>query len=269
MELTVSCLTQADRKILDYIRSNPGGFLFSSIGQLARQLGVCDATVSRFVRHVGCKDFKELKQLVLRQSAGEGPAAKMARTLSDAGEFTLAGWMAQQQQYLEKTLAGLDEAAFSAAVQEIVSARRVFIHAKSASAALGQLLFFRLRRLGIDTILLPSGGSEVAEGLAQAGRGDLVILFSFSKVSQEGRLILEYRHQAGYRTLAFTSRRAAPEEDQGEINLYVYRGDPRAYHTMTAPAAVVDALVVALSQQMGAESARRLSRLHQLKGLYR
>lgn len=82
-------------------------------------------------------------------------------------------------------------------------------------------------------------------------------------------MILEYRHQAGYRTLAFTSRRAAPEEDQGEINLYVYRGDPRAYHTMTAPAAVVDALVVALSQQMGAESARRLSRLHQLKGLYR
>ena len=62
MELTVSCLTQADRKILDYIRSNPEGFLFSSIGQLARQLGVCEATVSRFVRHVGCKDFKELKQ---------------------------------------------------------------------------------------------------------------------------------------------------------------------------------------------------------------
>ena len=89
--------------------------------------------------------------------------------------------------------------------------------------------------------LLPSGGSELLEGLAQAGEGDLVVLFSFSKVSWEGRTILDYQKQAGYRTLAFTSRSYLPEDQRADINLFAYRGEPKEYHSMAAPAALLDA----------------------------
>ena len=57
-------LTRAEQKILDYINTNTDTFLFSSIGQLAQRLEISDATVSRFARHVGCRDFKALKSLV-------------------------------------------------------------------------------------------------------------------------------------------------------------------------------------------------------------
>ena len=59
-------LTKAESLILDYVSNHTEAFLFSSIGQLAKQLGVSEATVSRCVRHVGCKNFKEFKQLVIR-----------------------------------------------------------------------------------------------------------------------------------------------------------------------------------------------------------
>ena len=67
LQLPVSSaeLTRAEQKILDFINTNPDTFLFSSIGQLAQQLELSDATLSRFARHVGCQDFKELKNLVL------------------------------------------------------------------------------------------------------------------------------------------------------------------------------------------------------------
>ena len=139
---------------------------------------------------------------------------------------------------------------------------------QSASASLGQLLLFRLRRLGIEAILLPSGGSEVLEGLSQARSDDLVVLFSFSKVSREGRMILEYQKQAGYRTLAFTSRSYLPEPDRADMNLFVYRGETKEYHSMTAPAALIDALVVAVSEKLGDEAVQRLSNLHRLKKAY-
>ena len=42
-------------------------------------------------------------------------------------------------------------------------AKHILIHAKNASASIGQLLFFRLRRLGLHVSLVPSGGSEVLE----------------------------------------------------------------------------------------------------------
>ena len=96
---------------------------------------------------------------------------------------------------------------------------------------------FRLRRLGIEVVLLPSGGSEVLEGLSQARSDDLVVLFSFSKVSREGRMILAYQKQARYRTLAFTSRSYLPEDERADMNLFVYRGEAKEYHSMTAPAA--------------------------------
>ena len=260
--------TKADRKIIEYITNNTEMFLFSSIGEFAKQLDLSEATVSRFVRHVGCRDYKELKRLVMRQNAVEGPAAKLAATLNDDTDFSVEQWFRRQQQYLEKTLEGMGGEEFDRAAELILSARRIFIHAKSASASMGQLLFFRLRRLGFDTVLLPSGGSEVLEGLVQAQKGDVVIMFSFSKVSAEGRIILRHEPEAGYRTVSFSSRTFAPQEERADVNLYVYRGEEREYHTMTAAAALVDALVVALSRSMGSDSARNLTKLHRMKKRY-
>ena len=244
-------VTRSEAEIIDYISNNPREFLQDSIGAVSQKLGVSGTTLSRFARRVGCGDYKGLKRLVSQQEQPVGPAAKLLETQQG---FTVENWMLRQQLYLEKTLEGLDH--------------RVFIHAKSASASLGQLLLFRLRRLGIEAILLPSGGSEVLEGLSQARSDDLVVLFSFSKVSREGRMILEYQKQAGYRTLAFTSRSYLPEPERADMNLFVYRGEAKEYHSMTAPAALIDALVVAVSEKLGDEAVQRLSNLHRLKKAY-
>lgn len=243
--------TRSEAEIIDYISNNPREFLPDPIGAVSQKLGVSGTTLSRFARRVGCGDYKGLKRLVSQQEQPAGPAAKL---LEIQQGFTVESWMLRQQLYLEKTLEGLDH--------------RVFIHAKSASDSLGQLLLFRLRRLGIEAVLLPSGGSEVLEGLSQTRSDDLVVLFSFSKVSREGRMILAYQRQAGYRTLAFTSRSYLPEDERADMNLFVYRGEAKEYHSMTAPAALVDALVVAVSEKLGDEAVQRLSNLHRLKKAY-
>lgn len=134
---------------------------------------------------------------------------------------------------------------------------------------MGQLLFFRLRRLGLNVSLIPSGGSEVLEGIAHAGKGDLVITFGFGKLSEESRMILSCAKTAGFRTMAFTSRLYAPAGQQADISLYVYRGGEEEYHSMTAAAAVADALVLAVSEQLKEASARSLVRVQKLKEAYR
>lgn len=259
-------LTRAEQKILDYINTNTDSFLFSSIGQLAQRLGLSDATVSRFARHVGCADFKELKSLVVEQAAG--PAAKMAGTLSQDGGFSPAAWLERQQLYLQKTAQQLDQAEFDRAVEAVVSARRVFLHGKNASSSLANMLAFRLRRLGLPVSLLPSGGSELLEGLLQAGEQDLVVMFSFSKLSREGRIILEHSHTAGYRTLAFVSRTCVPPEERANISLFAYRGEEKEYHSMAAPTALLDVLTVAVTSRLGARGTESLEQLHRLKTNY-
>ena len=261
-------LTPAEQNILDFIEEYREEFLFMTIGQMAERLGVSEATISRFARHMGCQDFKSLKAAVMEQSRPQGAVGKLAQTLLKDEAFQAAGYFQTQMRFLEKTAENLDPEVFDQAAAAILSAGRIFIHGKSASASMAQLLFFRLRRLGLAVSLLPSGGSEIAEGLALAGPKDLVILFCFSKISSEARFLLDCRKTAGYKTLAFTSRLRAQPKEQADLNLYVCRGPEQEYHSMTAAAAMIDALVVAISKKAGPEGMKNLSAVQDLKKRY-
>lgn len=261
--------TSAEKMILEYMSRHRDEFLYMTIGQLAATLNISEATVSRFARHVGCEDFKHLKQVVMEQTVQNGPAQKLTNTLRSGNGELLRHCIEQQQYNLQKTLELLNQKEFDRAVKAMMSARRIFLHAKNASRSLAQLLEFRLRRIGRDVHMIPSGGSEVLEGLISIQKEDMVILFGFSKVSSEGRVILDYGKKVGFTTLLFTGRLYPEKEQQADIRLFVYRGEENQYHSMSAPVAVLDALVVALSAQMGAEAVENLEAVHKLKEEYR
>lgn len=262
-------LTANEAALLEFINQHSDRFLILSIAQLAETLSMSEATVSRFARHVGCRDFKHLKQVVLAQTQTRtGPADKLAATLAEGDGAPLPHWLEQQRYCLEKTEALLDPAEFHRAVQAIVEARRVFVYAKNASRSMAELLRFRLRRIGVDVRLLAGAGNELLEGLAVAGPGDLVVVFSFSKRSTEGAILLDWQREAGYRTLLFTGQLSPLPDPQPDIRLFVYRGEANEYHSMAAPAAIVDALVLGVSAKLGDRAVDRLARLRALKQRY-
>ena len=252
--LTPDKLTAAEQLIIEYITGHRDEFLCMTIGQLSDELNLSEATISRFARHVGCCDFKHLKRIIMEQTVQKGPAQKLKNTLQTSADNLLNDWIEQQQYYLQKTLELLDQGEFSRAVDAIGGARRV--------------LEFRLRRIGIDVCRISSSGSELLENLALMSAEDLVVLFGFSKVSAEGSIILNHQKRAGYQTLLFTSRTYHDEKHRADINLFVYRGEENEYHSMTTPIAVVDALVLALSAQMGATAVDRLEEIRKLKTEY-
>lgn len=95
-----------------------------------------------------------------------------------------------------------------------------------------------------------------------------MVLFSFSKLSREGRILLDHSRSAGYRTLAFVGRTCLPAEDRADISLFAYRGTEKEYHSMAAPAALLDALAVAVAERLGTEGTERLQSLHRMKKDY-
>ena len=123
--------TKSDLRILEYIENHTEEFLLMSIGQLAAQLRMSEATVSRFVRHIGCGDFKELKKRVARESTGRGAARKLAGTLMKGEGFCLEEWFAHQQACLEQTLSHTDPEELERAVRALKDARRIYIHART------------------------------------------------------------------------------------------------------------------------------------------
>ena len=262
-------LTATEQGIVEYIAAHRDEFLCMTIGQLSAALHISEATVSRFARHVGCEDFKHLKRTVVEQTVQRGPVQKLSNTLQAKEDDILAAWLEQQRYNLQKTLDLLDREAFAAAVAALLGARKIFLHARNASRAPAVLLEYRLRRIGLEVEQLPSAGSELAERLASVGPGDVVVLFSFAKLSAAAGVILDHQRQAGYRTILFTSRSYHGEGPRADIDLFVYRGDENEQHSMSSPISVAEALSLALSAQMGGAALARLDEIQQLKTAYK
>jgi len=257
--------TQTEEKIIDYFYQNINLIPFLSIGTISEKLGVSEATLSRFAKNAGFKNFKELKAAIAEKY--ETPAEKMTGTLAEkSGIFE----MLEYQRYcIEKTMLHLSESEVKKAVDKIAAAKTVYIYGKGASLALAELFSFRLSRLGKMTKILPSGGSELFEGLVHAKEGDLALIFGFQKIPREAKVILEHSKTAGFKTILISGMLFNDQNKHADINLFVYRGEPKEYHSMAAPAALIDAITVLLAKSLGNAAMENLANLYNLKEKYK
>ena len=72
-------LTKSEAHLLDYIQNHTDEFMFSSIGDISAHLGISVATVSRFVRHMGFADFKDLKRYLAKANYHQGTGCQDER----------------------------------------------------------------------------------------------------------------------------------------------------------------------------------------------
>lgn len=257
--------TKSEQVLIDYIITSPQEFLALSIQELARRLGVSDATVSRFARHAGFADFKALKAAV--GACVIGPADKLSASVDEVGGDARA-FLRQQRSCIDITIEGLDMRMFGRAVEQIAGARRVYLHGKGAAVACVELLRFRLARYGVEVEQLASGGTELMEGLAHAQADDVLVLFGFQRVPVEGQVLLDYGSRRGCTTILFTDRMVRGDHPRADIELYTYRGESRSYHSMTSAIALVDALVVAVAARLGDDALATLEDIRDLKREY-
>ena len=185
--------TKTEKKLIEYIIASPQEFIRMSIGDIARRIGTSEPTVSRFARHCGYNDFKELKGTVLRHLSEENPpAGKLSFTLGSESASTPDGFLRRQQHCIEKTLEFLDLESLHKAADALLEAENIYIYAKGASVSMATLL--------------PAGSSELFEYMNFFTDKDLVVLFGFQKTPKEAAVLLDYQKRTGYQCIFFTSR---------------------------------------------------------------
>ena len=261
-------LTKSEIKILEFIETNYDDFLFMSIIELAEKLEISEATISRFVRKIGAADFKSLKTLVLDKSPYMA-AEKMKTTLASSEDLNLDSYLSKQIENIKKTLDHIDTKQFDQACKLIAQKNKIYIYAKHAGKSLATLMYTRLNRIGIDPWILPSGGTEFVESLSKLAQDDLLIVFSFSKISREDKIIFDYKKGVKFKVIQFTSRLYHDKDKAGDLNLFVYRGERNEYHSLTVAVALVDAMIVKVTELKGEKSLERLEKIKELKNSYK
>lgn len=259
-------LTKSELTLINYLYAHIEEIPFLSITELAKRLSLSSATLSRGVRHLGFDSFKDLKEFIVDKRR-ISPAAKMEQSL-DANSHPHSKLISKEILHLQETLNHWDDTSFTKALAALHEAKMIHIFGKGASYGLAHIFSFRLNRFKKNTRIMESSGSQVFESLHLITPEDIIILFAFSKMPLEAKLIIEHQQKVGYQLLIITDRLYTNPSHQESIQLFVRRGDINNYHAMVTPMAMLDSLIVEYAKAYQPSTLQSLEDLFTLKETY-
>lgn len=261
-------MTGSQKKIADFISKNPSRLAYLTEKEIAEELGISTATISRFWKTIGFASSKEFKNY-LKEKMITTPANKLEDILTKTEKGDLPGEMFRlAADYLSETLHHLALAQFQNAVLALTSAQNIYIYGPGPCESLVSLLQFRLNRLGLSIKKMPKGGHEIFEALVNVTGEDVIVIFGFVNILREIRVLLDFAREKGCPTILITDLLVSEMIEMSDIVLYTARGELWEFHSMVAPIALVESLIVGVSQKNEKRSLSKLNNLHQLRKHY-
>lgn len=244
-------LTPNQMKIADYFNRQAQQALLKTEEEIANDLKISNATVSRFFKMLGYRNYKAFKQAHIHKLSSS-PQNK----LQQAKETSSIGPMRFQKllDYLYKTETGLANTYVNRFVHSIKQASTVHIFSFGVTKGLGELLFYRLRRLAIPVELHTEGGSELMETLLHLQPTDTVIFFSFSRLINETKALLHVTEKKSIKTIGLTDQDNLADQYPALLIFLTDRGKPNEFHSMIGPTYLIERLIEALIKETTAET---------------
>lgn len=266
-QIPIEQMSKSQQKIADYIVKHAERIPFYTEEDIALGAGVSISTVSRFWQPVGYANLKAFKKQ-LQEVQLAPPAVKIQQVLDHANSNIVAQMFDAAAAHIAETKGRLLADEYDLAVKAMTEAQHIYVHAPGSAACLGQLLQFRLNRIGIIVQLLAESGHALHEKLVHAGPLDVVLSFGFVRKSPELAVILDQAQHARYTTILVTDLLVAEMIDRSDIVLHVDRGEREAFHSLVAPMVLIDSLSISITGERGDDAMQKLQQLHQLRKQY-
>ncbi len=260
-------LSKSDHRIFGYLMEHEHEIQMMTAEDMAKGLNLSTATISRFWTKIGYRNLKELK-LVLYKNTGTTPFSRMDAALTRWRENGISPEMLMDRisSNLNRTFQVLDPENLDKAAEALLNSNNVYIFAPDASYGLGRIFAYRMLRLGICVTELP-GGSQIFDSMINIHKGDVVLLFAYSRILKEVEALLSHAHEAGYSTILFTDIAADNILSDADIIIYSCRGELNDYHSMAVPMMMTDIIIMKASQRSD-KVLKKARELEKLRGQY-
>jgi DNA-binding MurR/RpiR family transcriptional regulator len=272
LESSFPRLTKSEQRIAEFLLVSYEQAAFLSVAELAQQLDMSGATVVRFARTVGYTGFPELRRVlqnVFRTKVT--PAARLQHKLADLKTrqgHILSKVVEMELQYLSEVPHQISPTDFDRAVKSILKGQRVFVFGSGPSRILAELIQIRLQRFGLTTIALTESGRDVIDKLLLLKPNDVVLATGFHRVTNELVAALDQARRVNCKTVLITDTLAPHFKDKVDVILSARRGPVSTFHSLTAPMAIINALILAIAMNKPEDTVASLDRLQELRVEY-
>jgi DNA-binding MurR/RpiR family transcriptional regulator len=243
-------LPNAERKVAEHILKSPGEVLFLSVYDMAEAVDVSVASVSRFVRTIGFRNFKEFKVELAQDTTSLAPEIYGAISTKDTERDIVTKVFRGNIQSLEDTLNILNMDGFIAVARKLSLAKRIvfFGIGGSANVARDAALRFSLIDLQAEIYTDPLYILIAAKRLHS---GDAAVGISHSGRSKITVNALQIAREGGAMTVGISNYMKSPLSSSSDhficTSFYESRVKVAALSSRLAQLCVIDALYLLLA----------------------
>lgn len=212
-------LSEKEKKIADYILSNPDKIIHSTINELAEDLNVADATVFRFCKRIGFKGYQAMK--IALASEIITPIQQIHEEINEHDDEKMISEKIFKSNIrtLENTLQILDRSSIKKAVDMLLQANRVEFYGTGGSAVIAMDAFHKFVRTGIKAFAFIDSHFQLMSA-SQLTEKDVAVAISHSGTNKDTLDILKTAKKNGAKTIAITGYPKSPIAQNADVCLY-------------------------------------------------
>ncbi|MBY0757260.1 MurR/RpiR family transcriptional regulator [Clostridium sardiniense] len=212
--------SKSDKILIEYINNNASECIYKSITEIAEEVSLGEATITRFSKKLGFSGFPEFKVTLakkLSRESGKNVINAVVK-LDEPVKETANKLFESHVKVIEETLKNLD---FS----EVIKAREMFLNAKKIyffgignSGIVSMEANYKFMRIGMNTVSI-SDSHTMRMISAIVGRGDLIFAISHSGETKEIIEAVKLAKENKANIISLTESRGNTLKDISDINI--------------------------------------------------
>jgi DNA-binding MurR/RpiR family transcriptional regulator len=227
LEIIDSFTAQATRQQLNiaaYLLDNHQKAALLSVTQLAKEIGVSQPTLTRFVQALGFSKYQLFQEVFQELLLAE---------LTSAGRFALgldskrsicygpSDIITREIRTLTDFARAFPQKDLDQAVAKISQSDRVYIMGTGSSAALAQHFGYFLSKVKTNIFTVTNGSTNDYGRLMHLNSKDVVVAISFYRYGRETIEMVQFCHDRGVGLIAITDDAASPIATLAESTIFV------------------------------------------------
>ena len=263
----MSTFSKGQKLIGRYILENYDKAAFMTAAKLGQTVKISESTVVRFAAELGYDGYPAMQKAMQEMIRSKLTTVQRIEVTNDrlGSEDILDKVVQADIEKLRMSLAELSRTDFSATVEAIVGARRIYILGVRSSAALSDFLTFYFKLI-FDNVcqVQTSLASEMFEQMLRVGKEDVVIGISFPRYSTRCVRAMEFARDQGATVIAITDSELSPLYDTSSYRLLAKSDMVSFADSLVAPLSVINALIVAVGRKKTSEVTAIFERLEHI-----
>ena len=242
--------SKGQKRIAAYITGDYDKAAFMTANKLGKIVGVSESTVVRFAVELGYDGYPSMQKAMQEMVLNRLTSAQRLGVANDriGNQDVVTTVLQSDADKLRQTADTINREDFAAAVNAILSGKRIYLLGVRSAAALVSFAGYYLNYMFENVRqITTSGGGEMFEQLINVEAGDVVLAFSFPRYSTATIKGAQYCRSVGATVIAITNSYMSPLADCAD-HVLVAKSDMASFvDSLVAPLSLVNALLVALA----------------------